>query len=104
MRSPAQFKEEVEGRLKQYLLRDQSGIRREMLKIFVRVRSFTVRDIYENLRTRFRTTYHSVASMIGIIASRIGILHVRRSGEGSNTIYELKTQYVGVVVKNLGQV
>ena len=39
--------------------------------------------------------------MVGIIASRIGILHVRRNAEGTNSIYELKEQYVDVVTNVL---
>jgi hypothetical protein len=51
---------------------------------------------------QFAITYHSIASMVGIIASRIGILHVRRNAEGTNSVYELKEQYVDLVAKILG--
>lgn len=40
--------------------------------------------------------------MVGIIAARIGILHVRRNAVGTNTVYELKDQYVDVVTNVLG--
>jgi len=53
------------------------------------------------LQEQFSISYHSVASMVGIIASRIGILHVRRNADGTNTIYELKDQYVDVVANIL---
>jgi hypothetical protein len=39
--------------------------------------------------------------MVGIIASRIGILHASRNAEGSNT-YELKEKYFDVVVRIVG--
>jgi hypothetical protein len=39
--------------------------------------------------------------MVGIIASRIGILHALRNADGSNT-YELKEKYFDIVVRIVG--
>ena len=102
MRSPGELKKEIESRLKGYLSRDRDGIRHELLNLFVKVKSLTIPQIYEKLQERFSVSYHSIASMVGIIASRIGILHVRRNAEGTNSIYELKDQYVDVVARILG--
>ncbi|HPM54099.1 MAG TPA: DUF2551 domain-containing protein [Methanoculleus sp.] len=102
MRSPYELKSEIEARLKGYLSRDRDGIRRELLSLFVRVKSLTIPQIYMKLQEQFSISYHSVASMVGIIASRIGILHVRRNADGTNTVYELKEQYVDVVANILG--
>ena len=101
MRSPGELKKEIESRLKGYLTRDRDGIRHELLNLFVKVKSLTIPQIYEKLQERFSVSYHSIASMVGIIASRIGILHVRRNAEGTNSIYELKDQYVDVVANIL---
>ena len=101
MRSPYELKNEIEARLKGYLSRDRDGIRHELLKLFVKVKSLTIPQIYGRLQEQFSISYHSVASMVGIIASRIGILHVRRNTDGTNTIYELKDQYVDVVANIL---
>jgi hypothetical protein len=35
--------------------------------------------------------------MVGIIASKLGILHVRKSADGTTSTYELKEQYVDLV-------
>jgi len=102
MRSPYELKREIEARLKGYLSRDRDGIRHELLSLFVKGKSLTIPQIYENLQARFSISYHSIASMVGTIASRIGILRVRRNAEGTNTIYELKDQYVDVVAGILG--
>jgi len=101
MRSPGELKKEIESRLKGYLSRDRDGIRHELLNLFVKVKSLTIPQIYEKLQERFSVSYHSIASMVGIIASRIGILHVRRNAEGTNSIYELKDQYVDVMANIL---
>ncbi|NVO66421.1 DUF2551 domain-containing protein [Methanofollis tationis] len=42
MRSPADFKKEIEARLKKYLSRDSTGIRHEVLAFFVRIKSATI--------------------------------------------------------------
>ncbi|MFA7563027.1 MAG: DUF2551 domain-containing protein [Methanoculleus sp.] len=102
MRSPGELKREIESRLKEYLSRDRDGLRHELLNLFVRVKSLTIPQIHEKLQEQFSISYHSIASMVGIIASRIGILHVRRNAEGTNSIYELKDQYVDVVTNILG--
>ncbi|WP_332449167.1 DUF2551 domain-containing protein [Methanoculleus sp.] len=101
MRSPYELKAEIETRLKGYLSRDRDGIRHELLNLFVKVKSLTIPQIYGKLQEQFSISYHSVASMVGTIASRIGILRVRRNAEGTNTIYELKEQYVDVVTRIL---
>ncbi|MCC7565274.1 MAG: DUF2551 domain-containing protein [Methanomicrobiaceae archaeon] len=102
MRSPSELKKEIEARLKSYLSRDRSGIRHAVLDLFVRIKALTIPQITGELQKRFSISYHSVASMVGIIASRLGILHVKRNADGTHTIYELKEQYVDVVVKMLG--
>ncbi|RXE56148.1 hypothetical protein ABH15_08280 [Methanoculleus taiwanensis] len=101
MRSPAELKKEIESRLHGYLSRDRDGIRHELLNLFVKVKSLTIPQIHEKLQEHFSISYHSVASMVGIIASRIGILHVKRNAEGTNTLYEIKDQYLEVVTQIL---
>jgi hypothetical protein len=97
MRSPGEIKRVIEARLSAYLQRDKTGIRRDLLKLFLKIRALTIAEIYSALVKRFTITYHAVASMVGIIASKLGILHVRKSADGSTSIYELKEQYVDLV-------
>ncbi|TAJ43995.1 DUF2551 domain-containing protein [Methanofollis fontis] len=97
MRSPADIKREIEARLKKYLSRDNTGIRHEVLSLFVRVRSTTIPEIHAQVSRTFSVSYHSIASMVGIIAARIGILHVRREQEGTNAVYQIKDEYIGMV-------
>lgn len=96
MRSPADFKKEIEARLKKYLSRDSTGIRHEVLAFFVRIKSATIPELYTRLSETFAISYHSVASMVGIIASRMGILHVKRE-DGANAVYQIKEEYVCMV-------
>jgi hypothetical protein len=101
MRSPSEIKRVVEGRLQSYLSRDRTGIRREVLKLFVKIKSLTIAELVAELHTQFAVTFHAIASMVGIIASRIGILRALRSADGSNK-YELKEKYFEIVVRIVG--
>ena len=101
MRSPSEIKRIIEGRLRAYLSRDRTGIRREVLRLFLRIRSVTIADVVAELQKQFSVTFHAIASMVGIIASRIGILRASRNAEGMNS-YELKEKYVDLVVRIVG--
>lgn len=101
MRSPTEIKRVIEQRLRSYLSRDKTGIRREVLMLFVRTKSISIAEIVVELQKQFTVTFHAVASMVGIIASRIGILRTNRNTEGVNS-YELKEKYVDIVVGIVG--
>ena len=97
MRSPTEIKRVIENRLRSYLSRDKTGIRREVLILFVKTQSITIAEIVAELQKRFTVTFHAVASMVGIIASRIGIIRANRNTDGVNR-YEIKEKYVDIVV------
>ena len=97
MRSPGEIRRVIEIRLSTYLQRDKTGIRRDLLMLFLKIRALTIAEIYSALARRFTITYHAIASMVGIIASKLGILHVRKSADGTTSTYELKEQYVDLV-------
>ena len=91
----------IEGRLKSYLSRDKTGIRREVLRILLKIRQTTIADILAGLREQFKVSFHTIASMVGIIASRIGILKVSKN-PGGVTTYELREKYACMVVRLVG--
>mgnify|MGYP001338116940 CR=1 FL=1 len=101
MRSPQEIKRIIEARLRSYLSRDKTGLRRELLRLFVKTSSMTIADMVAALRKEFAVTFHAVASMVGIIASRIGILHTTRDADGVSS-YQLKEKYVDIVVRIVG--
>ena len=96
MRSQFEIEKMIEVRLKAYLNRDKTGLRREVLRHILRCRQTTVGEILAELKKQFSVSFHTIASMIGIIASRIGILRVSRNAGGLTT-YELKEKYTGMV-------
>jgi hypothetical protein len=101
MRSPTEIKRVIENRLRSYLSRDRTGIRREVLRLFVKTRAITIAELVFELQKQFAVTFHAIASMVGIIASRIGILRTSRNPDGVNS-FELKEKYVDIVVGIVG--
>jgi len=101
MRSPSEIKRVIEGRLRSYLSRDRTGIRREVLRLFVKTKAITIAELVAVLQKQFTVTFHAIASMVGIIASRIGILRATRNADGVNS-YELKEKYVDIVTGIVG--
>lgn len=97
MRYAADLKHEIERRLKEYLKRDASGIRHELLSIFIKTRSVTIPEAFEQLKTKFTISIQSVASMIGTVASRIGILSVQKKNDNAPSVYILKEKYTDMV-------
>lgn len=95
------FKEEIEKRASAYLSRDTSGIRKAVLEFVLKIKSVTVQQVYDFLSSKYAISLRSVASMLGIIASKLGILSVRRERDGDLGIYELKPQYVSMVTRLL---
>jgi len=102
MRSQFEIERMIEGRLRAYLNRDKTGLRREILRFVLRIRQVTITDIMEGLKNQFSVSFHTLASMVGIIASRIGILRVNRS-VGGITTYELKEKYSSMVIRLVGE-
>ena len=101
MGSQFEMERMIEGRLLSYLHRDKTGIRREVLRILLRIRQTTIADILADLKEQFTVSFHTIASMVGIIASRIGILKVSRN-TGGVTTYELREKYTAMVVRLVG--
>jgi hypothetical protein len=104
MRAKAEIQKVIETRLRNYVSRDRTGIRREMIRLFLKIKSFTIQDVFLYLQGKFSISYHSVAAMVGIIASRLGILHVMRNRDGTTSIYEVKEQYLDIVTRIIGPV
>jgi len=99
MFTASDFKAEIEKRATAYISRDQSGIRKAVLEVLLKLQSVTVQQVYSFLAQKFNVTLKSVASMLGIIAAKLGILSVRRERDGDLGVYELKPQYVALVTR-----
>jgi hypothetical protein len=84
---------EIMGRLVRFLDLDADGLRRFILQSIVETREFTVASLHEIVSLRFSVSKKVVASMIGYICSRLGILHVIKRSYRSPKTYVLRDEY-----------
>jgi len=91
------LRSKIKARIERYLEVDTEGIRSFVMKILLRMRQFTVDDMYRNIKSKFGISYSAVASMIGYIYSKLGILHACKKSYKTPTIYSLKEEYIDLV-------
>jgi hypothetical protein len=87
----------VEERLRSWLEGDEAGVRHAIVRIFLYRSDLSIMDIYEDLSGSFQVNYHSVAGMIGVLSSRIGVLCGSRHGTLRYRLYRLKEKDLPVV-------
>lgn len=104
MFTASDLKAEIEKRVQNYLSRDTSGIRRELLAFLLKLKTVTVNQVYTFLSEKFAVSLRSVASMLGTMASKLGILSIRRERDGDAGVYELRPQYIALVERLLNAV
>lgn len=96
------IEERVKERLIKYLSRDDTGIRKVVLRLFLDGEKFTTGNVYEHLhKTDFDVSYRGVSAMVGLMNTRLGILSIDVTGD--HNIYLLKEDYrdiVGSVLDN----
>ena len=90
------IEDRVRARLIKYLGRDDTGIRKVVLKLFLEGGRYTTGDIYEFLHKKdFDVSYRGVSAMVGLMNTRLGILSIDVTGD--HNIYLLKDDYRSVV-------
>jgi hypothetical protein len=87
---------EILSRLAKFVDMDNDGLRRYILQSIMEAREFTVGSLHENVSRRFEVSRKVVASMIGYICSRLGILHVNKESYRSPKTYMLREEYADI--------
>jgi hypothetical protein len=87
---------EILVRMVSFLNLDTDGLRRVVLESIVEAREFTVVSLHESVSKRFNVSSKVVASMIGYICSRLGILHVNKTSYRTPKTYVLRDEYADI--------
>jgi arginine repressor len=91
-----QNKNQVRDRLIKYLRRDETNLRKSVLKLFLLGDIYTTNDIYNNLRHQgFDVNYRGVSAMVGLMNTRLGILRIDVTREHNH--YSLKEDFKEIV-------
>jgi hypothetical protein len=87
---------EILGRMVNFLNLDNDGLRRVVLESIVEAREFTVASLHESVNKKINVSRKVVASMIGYICSRLGILHVNKKSYRAPKTYVLRDEYADI--------
>jgi hypothetical protein len=93
----------IKRRLEMYLELDIDGIRKSILDILLKLKKVTVDLLYNELNRRFRVSYSAVASTLGYIHSKLGILHAYKESYKTPIVYSLKEEYVDIIKSALSK-
>lgn len=85
---------EIFGRIASFLSPDADGLRRVVLESMIEAHEFTVASLHERVRRRIEVSKKVLASMIGYICSRLGILHVNKRSYRAPNSYVLRDEYI----------
>jgi hypothetical protein len=87
---------EIFGRMVRFLDLDTDGLRRVVLELIVEAQEFTVTSIHESVCRKIDVSKKVIASMIGYICSRLGILHVNKKSYRAPMSYVLRDEYADI--------
>ena len=91
--------EEIEKRLRKYLERDRSGIRKTLIGILLDGNKYTTEELHRKLSENgFELNPRGVSAMVGLMSARLGILKVEM---GEKNRYYLKREYEELVTSIL---
>ncbi len=91
------FKRRIKERLEKYLELDTAGIRNTLLNIFLEMKEATVDAIHKILSKKYDVSQNMVASMIGYVHSKLGILRAHKESYKTPIVYTLKEDYIELV-------
>jgi len=84
--------EAIKERLTKYLMRDETGIRKSVLKLFLNEQPYTTQNVFDRLKEQgFDVNYRGVSAMVGLMNTRLGILRI--DVKGDHNVYSLKYEY-----------
>jgi uncharacterized protein YlxP (DUF503 family) len=97
------LKVRIKRRLEVYLELDIDGIRKFIIDILLRLKRLTVDQLFKELNKKFKISFSAVASTLGYIHSKLGILHAYKESYKTPIVYSLKEEYVDIVENALSK-
>lgn len=93
----------IKRRLELYLELDIDGIRKSIINILLKLKKVTVDQLYQELNRRFKISYSAVASTLGYIHSKLGILRAYKESYKTPIVYSLKEEYIDIIKSALSK-
>ncbi len=87
----------IKRRLEKFIELDANGIRSHILSVFLKLKKTTVDTLYETIAKKHDVSRSAVASMVGYIHSKLGILRAYKESYKMPIVYSLKEDYVDMI-------
>lgn len=95
----ASIRAKINSRVEKFLEVDYSGFRRSILCIFIKVIKATIDELHEMLSSKYNVSRNTVASMVGYIHSKLGILRAHKESYKTPMVYQLREEYSDLLLK-----
>ena len=97
----ASIRAKINSRVEKFLEVDYSGFRRAILCIFIKVIKATIDELQEMLSSKYNVSRNTVASMVGYIHSKLGILRAHKESYKTPMVYLLREEYRDLLLKQV---
>lgn len=95
------IRSKIKRRLQRFIELDVNGLRSYILSTFLDVKETTVDELHASIAKRYDISRSAVASMVGYIYSKIGVLRSHKESYKTPIVYSLKEEYVDLIKNTL---
>jgi predicted transcriptional regulator len=87
----------IKRRLQKFIELDVNGLRSHILSIILKVKETTVDELHANITEKYDISRSAVASMVGYIYSKLGVLRSHKESYKTPIVYSLKEEYEDLI-------
>ncbi|MCD4730116.1 MAG: DUF2551 domain-containing protein [Bacteroidales bacterium] len=91
------IRSKIKQRLRKFVELDVDGLRTHILSLFLNTKHFTVDELHSAITKRYDVSRSAVASMVGYIHSKLGILRSHKESYKTHIVYSLKEDYTDMI-------
>ncbi|MDW7733261.1 MAG: DUF2551 domain-containing protein [Methanolobus sp.] len=95
------IRSKIKRRLQRFIELDVNGLRSYILSTFLDVKETTVDELHTAITKKYDISRSAVASMLGYIYSKIGVLRSHKESYKTPIVYSLKEEYVDLIKNTL---
>jgi predicted transcriptional regulator len=97
----ASIRSRIKDRLNKFIELDVNGLRSYVLSVFLSVKKSTVDELHQAITKKYDVSRSAVASMVGYIHSKLGILRSHKESYKTPIVYSLKEEYADLLKAEL---
>lgn len=87
----------IKRRLQKFIELDCNGLRSHILSLFLNLKETTVDELHSSITQKYDISRSAVASMVGYIYSKLGVLRSHKESYKTPIVYSLKEEYADMI-------